>query len=164
MKLRPCITYIVFFDCFLAEHLETTPFDDKIFTNNMNESKVGELHNQGVCVWGCVCVCWGVFAYLCEDLDMTKHQHTKDSETSEDLYTRPRKPLAKNTENVMFYHLVGGGGSALQGLQWTSCIDIYIYEDTRVLGSISNSQGCVCVYGSVRGGKKPCRHICAILY
>ena len=32
------------FDWFITEHLETTPFDDKIFTNNMNESKVSELH------------------------------------------------------------------------------------------------------------------------
>ena len=67
---------------------------------------------------------------------MTTHD-TEDSKPSEDLYTGPRKTLAKN---VMFYHL---RGSALRGLQWTSYITIY--QDTQVLGSISNSQGDVYV-------------------
>ena len=38
---------------------------------------------------------------------MTTHRHTKDSTPSEDLYRRPRKTLAENAENVMFYHLRG---------------------------------------------------------
>ena len=47
---------------------------------------------------------------------MTTPQHTEDSTPFEDPNTGPRKALAKNTENVMFYHR-GGGGSALQGLK-----------------------------------------------
>ena len=63
---------------------------------------------------------------------MTTHQHTEDSTPSEDLYTRPRKTLTKNAKNVMFYHL---RGSALQGLQWTSCSTIYLrtHKSSEVL-------------------------------
>ena len=89
----------------------------------------------------CVCVC---FAYISEDLDTTTHRHTEDSKPSEHLYMRPRKTLAKNAKNVMFYHL--RWVSALR----TSVDVIYYYEDTQVLGSISNSwggcDGCGCVY------------------
>ena len=47
-----------------------------------------------------VCVC---ITYLSEDLHMKTHRHTADSTPSEALYTGPRKTLAKNAENVMFY-------------------------------------------------------------
>ena len=60
----------------------------------------------------CVCVCARVcLAYTSEDLHMTTPRHTEDSTPSEDLKTGPRKTLAKNAENVMFYHLGGGGAS-----------------------------------------------------
>ena len=93
----------------------------------------------------CVCVC---LAYTSEDLHMTTPRHTEDSTPSEDPKTGPRKTLAKNAENVMFYHLWGGGGSALRGPQWTSNLT-YIYEDIRVLGSISKASRGVCVGGGV---------------
>ena len=78
-------------------------------------------------------VCGGVhcITYLYEDLHMTTPRHTKDSTPFEDPNTGPRKTLAKNAENVMFYHLRGSADSALRGLQCTS--KITIYEDTRVL-------------------------------
>ena len=44
-------------------------------------------------------------SYLSGDHNMTTHRHTEDSTPSDDLYTRPRKKLTKNAENVMFYHL-----------------------------------------------------------
>ena len=72
---------------------------------------------------------------------MTTPRHTEDFKSSEDQNTGPRKTLAKNAKNVMFYQ--GGGGEGGQrsedfnGLQKL----LYIYEDTRVLGSISNSRG-----------------------
>ena len=63
---------------------------------------------------------------------MTTHRHTEDSTPSEDLYTCPQKTLTRNAKNVMFYHL---RGSALQGLQWTSCSTIYLRtrESSEVL-------------------------------
>ena len=75
-------------------------------------------------VWGCVgCVCvWGVWvcvclAYTSEDFHMKTPRHTEDSTPSEDPKTGPRKTLAKNAENVMFYHLRGGPRSEdLNGL------------------------------------------------
>ena len=59
------------------------------------------------CFWGE----WNAFAilrYLSEDHDMATHRHTKDSTPFEDLYTRPRKTLAKNAENFMSYRGRGG--------------------------------------------------------
>ena len=38
---------------------------------------------------------------------MKTPRHTEDSTPSEDPKTGPRKTLAKNAENVMFYHLRG---------------------------------------------------------
>ena len=61
-----------------------------------------------VCVGGgggrgmCVCL-----AYTSEDFHMKTPRHTEDSTPSEDPKTGPRKTLAKNAENVMFYHLRG---------------------------------------------------------
>ena len=74
-------------------------------------SQAGHLLWVGVCGGVCVCVCgWGVcvcLAYTSEDLHMTTPRHTEDSTPSEDPKTDPRKTLAKNAENVMFYHLRG---------------------------------------------------------
>ena len=93
------------------------------------------------CVWGfggvCVCVC---LAYTSEDLHMTTPQHTKDSTPSEDPKTGPRKTLAKNAENVMFYHLRGVSAPRTS----MDFQPYYIYEDIRVLGSISKTSVCVC--------------------
>ena len=62
---------------------------------------------------------------------MKTPRHTEDSTPSEDPKTGPRKTLAKNAENVMFYHL---GGSALRGPQWTSNLTLYMrtYESSEV--------------------------------
>ena len=69
--------------------------------------------------------------------------HTKDSEPSEDLYMRPRKTLTKNAENVMFYHL-----RVISAPRISMVFKYYyIYEDTRVLRSISTSQRWVCGWG-----------------
>ena len=78
----------------------------------------------GVC--GCVssfdnniCVC---LAYTSEDLHMTTPRHTKDSTPSEDPKTGPRKTLAKNAENVMFYHLIG-----VSALRTSMDVQPYLY-------------------------------------
>ena len=57
---------------------------------------------------------------------MKTPRHTEDSTPSE-----ARKTLAKNAENVMFYHL---RGSALRGPQWTSNLTLYMrtYESSEV--------------------------------
>ena len=90
----------------------------------------------GVCVWGCVCL-----AYTSEDFHMKTHRYTEDSTPSEDPKTGPRKTLAKNAKNVMFYHLRG-----LRAPRTSTDFQPYlIYEDIRVLGSISKASGCVCV-------------------
>ena len=67
----------------------------------------------GVCGGGrCVCL-----AYTSEDFHMKTHRYTEDSTPSEDPKTGPRKTLAKNAKNVMFYHLRGGPRSEdLNGL------------------------------------------------
>ena len=93
----------------------------------------------GVCVWGvCVCVC---LAYTTEDFHMKTPRHTEDSTPSEDPKTGPRKTLAKNAENVMFYHLRG-----VRAPRTSMDFQPYlIYEDIRVLGSISKASRCVCV-------------------
>ena len=93
----------------------------------------------------CVCI-----TYLSEDLHMTTPRHTKDCTPSKDPNTGPRKTLAKNAENVMFYHL-RGVSTPRTSMDFKN---YYIYEDTRVLRSISNSQGvwgCVCVCAVVGG-------------
>ena len=80
-----------------------------------------------MCVIG-LCVCGGggiCISYFSEDLHMTTPRHTEDSTPSKDPNMGPRKTLAKNAENVIL------GGSALQGLQWTSKITIYIYMRTH---------------------------------
>ena len=102
----------------------------------------------GVLVCGCVCVgcvCGGVcLAYTSEDFHMKTLRHTEDSTPSEDPKTGPRKTLAKNAENVMFYHLRG-----VRAPRTSMDFQPYlIYEDIRVLGSISKaSRGvCMCVF------------------
>ena len=146
MKLRPYITYIVFFDCFLAEHLETTPFDDKIFTNNMNESKVSELHNQGVCVWGGGCVWGGVCLPIFARTLIWQNTNTPRTLKLLRTYTRFLLKNWLKTPKMSCFTIWWGEGSQhskdFNGLH----VLLYIYEDTRVLGSISNSQGCVCIW------------------
>ena len=73
---------------------------------------------------------------------MTTPRHTEDSTPSEDPKTGPRKTLAKNAENVMFYHL-RGVRSPRTSMDFQP---YYTYEDTRVLGSISKAS---------RGGHTP---------
>ena len=64
-----------------------------------------------------LCVGCGCLGYTSEDLHMTTPRHTEDSTPSEDPKTGLRKTLAKNAENVMFYHLRGGPRSEdLNGL------------------------------------------------
>ena len=96
-------------------------------------------------VWG-VRVC---LAYTSEDFHMKTLRHTEDSTPSEDPKTGPRKTLAKNAENVTFYHLRG-----VRAPRTSMDFQPYlIYEDIRVLGSISKaSRGvCVCVCVCVGG-------------
>ena len=89
-----------------------------------------------VCVWVCVCL-----AYTSEDFHMKTLRHTEDSSPSEDPKTGPRKTLAKNAENVTFYHLRG-----VRAPRTSMDFQPYlIYEDIRVLGSISKASRCVCV-------------------
>ena len=78
---------------------------------------------------------------------MTTPRHTEDSTPSEDPKTGPRKTLAKNAENVMFYHLRG-----VRAPRTSMDFQPYCrYEDIRVLGSISKASrgrgvcGGVCV-------------------
>ena len=85
---------------------------------------------------GCVCL-----AYTSEDFHMKTHRYTEDSTRSEDPKTGPRKTLAKNAKNVMFYHLRGVRAPRTS----TDFQPYLIYEDIRVLGSISKASGCVCV-------------------
>ena len=87
----------------------------------------------------CVCVC---LAYTSEDFHMKTHRYTEDSTPSEDPKTGPRKTLAKNAKNVMFYHLRGVRAPRTS----TDFQPYLIYEDIRVLGSISKASGGVCVY------------------
>ena len=89
-----------------------------------------------------MCVCGGVcLAYTSEDFHMKTPRHTEDSTPSEDPKTGPRKTLAKNAENVMFYHLRG-----VRAPKTSMDFQPYlIYEDIRVLGSISKASRCVCV-------------------
>ena len=93
-----------------------------------------------------VCVCGGggcvhfCLAYTSEDLHMTTPRHTEDSTPSEDPKTGPRKTLATNAENVMFYHLRG-----VSAPRTSMDFQPYIYEDIRVLGSISKASRGVCV-------------------
>ena len=99
---------------------------------------------MGVC--GGVCVCVGLsgcvcLAYTSEDFHMKTHRYTEDSTRSEDPKTGPRKTLAKNAKNVMFYHLRGVRAPRTS----TDFQPYLIYEDIRVLGSISKASGCVCV-------------------
>ena len=65
----------------------------------------------------------------------------EDSTPSEDPKTGPRKTLAKNAKNVMFYHLRGVRAPRTS----TDFQPYLIYEDIRVLGSISKASGGVCV-------------------
>ena len=70
---------------------------------------------------------------------MKTPRHTEDSTPSEDPKTGPRKTLAKNAENVMFYHLRG-----VRAPRTSMDFQPYlIYEDIRVLGSISKASRCV---------------------
>ena len=72
---------------------------------------------------------------------MKTHRYTEDSTRSEDPKTGPRKTLAKNAKNVMFYHLRGVRAPRTS----TDFQPYLIYEDIRVLGSISKASGGVCV-------------------
>ena len=72
---------------------------------------------------------------------MKTHRYTEDSTPSEDPKTGPRKTLAKNAKNVMFYHLRGVRAPRTS----TDFQPYLIYEDIRVLGSISKASGGVCV-------------------
>jgi hypothetical protein len=101
-----------------------------------------------LCV-GAVCVC---LAYTSEDFHMKTHRYTEDSTPSEDPKTGPRKTLAKNAKNVMFYHLRG-----VRAPRTSMDFQPYlIYEDIRVLGSISKASRGVCVYMYVRLCVSPC--------
>ena len=73
---------------------------------------------------------------------MTTPRQTQDSTPSEDPNTGPRKTLAKNAENVMFYHLRGVSAPRTS----MDFKPYYIYDDTRVLGSISKASRCVWVF------------------
>ena len=96
-------------------------------------------HNRVGVVCVCVCVC---LAYTSEDFHMKTPRHTEDSTPSEDPKTGPLKTLAKNAENVMFYHLRG-----VRAPRTSMDFKPYlIYEDIRVLGSISKASRCVCVW------------------
>ena len=103
------------------------------------------LYFAFVCVRGggeCACVC---LAYTSEDFHMKTLRHTEDSTPSEDPKTGPRKTLAKNAENVMFYHLRG-----VRAPRTSMDFQPYlIYEDIRVLGSISKASRCVRVCDGV---------------
>ena len=101
----------------------------------------------------CVCVC---LAYTSEDFHMKTHRYTEDSTPSEDPKTGPRKTLAKNVKNVMFYHLRGVRAPRTS----TDFQPYLIYEDIRVLGSISKASGGVCVCGGVG----VCVCVCVFLF
>ena len=92
-----------------------------------------------MCVCVCVCVC---LAYTSEDFHMKTHRYTEDSTPSEDPKTGPRKTLAKNAKNVMFYHLRGVRAPRTS----TDFQPYLIYEDIRVLGSISKASGGECMF------------------
>ena len=88
-----------------------------------------------------VCVC---LAYTSEDFHMKTLRHTEDSTPSEDPKTGPRKTLAKNAENVMFYHFRG-----VRAPRTSMDFQPYlIYEDIRVCvggGGWGCVWVCVCV-------------------
>ena len=112
-----------------------------------------------VCVGGvgvCVCVC---LAYTSEDFHMKTHRYTEDSTRSEDPKTGPRKTLAKNAKNVMFYHLRGVRAPRTS----TDFQPYLIYEDIRVLGSISKASGGVCVCVCLNERKVSLVAICAVI-
>ena len=75
---------------------------------------------------------------------MKTHRYTEDSTPSEDPKTGPRKTLAKNAKNVMFYHLRGVRAPRTS----TDFQPYLIYEDIRVLGSVSKASGGVFNVGS----------------
>ena len=113
----------------------------------------------GVGSWVCVCggtVCGGgcvCLAYISEYLHMTSWQHTDTPRTLHlpRTYMRPHKILAKNAENIMFYHLRGWGVSSL-----TTSMDFiyyYIYMRTHKFlevwvfhGGVWRGVVCVCVF------------------
>ena len=105
-----------------------------------------QLRNRVLCVCvggggGCVCGGCVCLAYTSEDFHMKTPRHTEDSTPSEDPKTGPRKTLAKNAENVMFYNLRG-----VRAPRTSMDFQPYlIYEDIRVLGSISKASRGVCV-------------------
>ena len=136
-----------------------------IYLRTHESSEVLVIHGcvVGMYVWGvCVCV-WGVvggcvcLAYTSEDFHMKTHRYTEDSTPSEDPKTGPRKTLAKNAKTVMFYHLRGVRAPRTS----TDFQPYLIYEDIRVLGSISKASGCVlaCV-GCVGVGGCVCVCVC----
>ena len=97
-------------------------------------------------VWGGVYVCVRLPYLSSEDLHMTTPRmtprtlHVPRTQT----HTGPRKTLAKNTENIMFYHL---RGSALRGPQRTSKITIYIWGHSSPRKYKQNRGVCMCQWG-----------------
>ena len=89
----------------------------------------------------CVCVCARLHSY-----PFRGPSYDDTPRILNMLRMGPRKTLAKNAENVMFYHLRGVSAPR-------TSMDFkyyYICEDTQVLRSICNSGvcggGCVCVF------------------
>ena len=55
-------------------------------------------------------MCWVIMHvdyFISEDIDITIPDTPRTHKTYEDRYTRPRKSLAENAGNVIFYHLRG---------------------------------------------------------
>ena len=95
-------------------------------------------------VWGCVYVCVRLPYLSSEDLHMTTPRmtprtlHVPRTQT----HTDPRKTLAKNTENIMFYILENQRSEDLKGLQKL----LYIWGHTSPR-KYKQNRGGVCVLG-----------------
>ena len=111
--------------------------------------RIRSFFGGGVGVCGCVCVCVGGVCVCGVRLPCLYFRGLsyENTTTHRGLYTfrgpktGPRKTLAKNAENVMFYHLRG-----VRAPRTSMDFQPYlIYEDIRVLGSISKASRGVCV-------------------
>ena len=91
----------------------------------------------GMCVLGCICI-----THLSKDLHMTTPPHTEDSTPSEDPNTGPQKTLAKNAENVMFFHLRGVSSAPRTLMDFKN---YYIFMKTHKSLEVLVIHGCVCV-------------------